>query len=139
MIIVYTYIVLDVIHEGHLLYLRNAKAIAGVDGRLIVGVLTDEAVMEKKERPIMPFRERLKIAESIKFIDLVVPQETYSPLPNVRGIKPNVLQESSSHDRKMINEARKCMAELGGRLIVTPYFPFQSSSRIKEKINEGQS
>ena len=41
MIIVYSYYVLDIIHKGHLEMLRNAKAIAGSDGRLIVGILKD--------------------------------------------------------------------------------------------------
>ena len=47
MIIVYSYYVLDIVHKGHLLYMKNAKAIAGKDGKSIVGILTDEAVMEK--------------------------------------------------------------------------------------------
>lgn len=36
--------------KGHLLIMKNAKAIAGEDGKLIVGILTDEAVMEKKPK-----------------------------------------------------------------------------------------
>jgi len=53
--IVYSYYVLDIVHKGHLLMMKNAKAIAGEDGKLIVGILTDEAVMEKKPKPTMPF------------------------------------------------------------------------------------
>ncbi len=46
--IVYSYYVLDIIHRGHLLMMKNSKAIAGPDGRLIVGIVSDEAVLEKK-------------------------------------------------------------------------------------------
>lgn len=53
--IVYSYYVLDIVHDGHLEMLENSKAIAGPDGKLIVGILTDEAVMEKKPRPVLPF------------------------------------------------------------------------------------
>ncbi|HDM33021.1 MAG TPA: ADP-heptose synthase, partial [Deltaproteobacteria bacterium] len=75
--LVYSYYVLDIVHRGHLLMMRNAKAIAGEDGKLIVGILTDEAVMEKKPKPILSFEERMDLASAIKYVDVVVPQETY--------------------------------------------------------------
>jgi len=47
--IVYSYYVLDIIHSGHLLMMKNAKTLAGSDGKLIVGILTDKATMEKNQ------------------------------------------------------------------------------------------
>lgn len=114
--------------------MKNAKAIAGEDGKLIVGILTDAAVMEKKPKPLLSFDERMEIAAAIKYVDLVVAQETYSPLPNVMSIKPDILMESSSHDEYDIEKARKLMAEINGRVIVIPYFPGQSSTNIKNGI-----
>jgi len=70
--IVYSYYVLDLVHKGHLKMMENAKAIAGKDGKLIVGILTDEAVMEKKSKPIISFDERFDLANAIKYVDLVV-------------------------------------------------------------------
>lgn len=134
--IVYSYYVLDIIHDGHLEMLKNSKAIAGVDGKLIVGILTDEAVMEKKPRPVMPFDQRLRIAQSIKYVDLAVAQTTYSPLLNVLAIRPDVLMESSSHTPEAIEEARRVMGSLGGRVIVIPYYPMESSTAIKNRIKE---
>ena len=46
--IVYSYFVLDIVHRGHILMLKNSKAIAWPDGRLIIGIVSDEAVLEKK-------------------------------------------------------------------------------------------
>lgn len=132
--IVYSYYVMDIVHQGHLLMIKNSKAIAGEDGKLIVGILTDEAVMEKKERPIISFEERIELAKAIKYVDLVVPQETYSPLPNVKRIKPDVLMESTSHSEEDIEEAREYMESINGRIIVLPYFPSQSSTDIKNKV-----
>ncbi len=134
--IVYSYYVLDIVHRGHLKMMENAKAIAGKDGKLIVGILTDEAVMEKKSRPILSFDERFDLANALKYVDLVVAQETYSPLPNVKKIKPDILMESSSHDEKAIEEAQKVMESIGGEVIVIPYFPSQSSSNIKNQIKK---
>jgi len=136
MFIVYSYYVMDIIHDGHLEMLRNSKAIAGEDGILIAGILTDEAVMEKKAQPAMSFGQRLRLAQSIKYIDLAVAQTTYSPIPNVLSIRPDVLMESSSHTDEAIEEARKVMGRLGGRVVVIPYYPLESSTAIKNRIKE---
>ena len=134
--LVYSYYVLDLVHIGHLIMMKNAKAIAGEDGKLIVGILTDEAVMEKKRKPVLPFEERIELASAIKYVDVAVAQETYSPLPNVKRIKPDILMESASHDEAAIEEAREVMADLNGKVIVLPYYPSRSSTDIKNQIKE---
>jgi phosphoenolpyruvate phosphomutase len=133
--IVYSYYVLDIVHKGHLMMMRNAKAIAGEDGKLIVGILTDEAVMEKKSKPLLSFEDRTELAAAIKYVDVVVAQETYSPLQNVMRIRPDILIESSSHAERDIEKARKVMEEINGSVIVLPYFPGHSSTNIKNKIS----
>lgn len=68
----YTTGVFDLFHIGHLNILRRAKEQCDY---LIVGVSSDELVLhEKKIHPIIPFSERFAIIESIKYVDLVVPQ-----------------------------------------------------------------
>ena len=135
--IVYSYYVLDIVHRGHLLQMQNAKATVGKDGISVVGILTDEAVMEKKPKPVLGFDERMLLAQAIKYNDFVIAQETYSPLPNVRKIHPDILMESGSHDEDDVEEIRQVMAKLGGRLIVTQYYPMICSTEIKKKIREG--
>ena len=132
--LVYSYYVLDIVHKGHLLMMRNAKAIAGEDGKSIVGILTDEAVMEKKPKPVLSFKDRVNLASAIKYVDLVVAQETYSPLPNVMQIRPDILMESTSHDEEAIEKAREVMKSFGGRVIAIPYYPAESSTNIKKEI-----
>ena len=134
--IVYSYYVLDIVHKGHLLMMKNAKALAGDDGKLIVGILTDEAVMEKKKKPIISFEDRIELASSIKYVDLAVAQQTYSPLPNVKQIRPDILCESTSHTPEAIEEAREVMKSIHGKVVVIPYFPAQSSTEIKNKIKD---
>lgn len=135
-LIVYSYYVLDIVHSGHILMMKNAKTLAGPGGKLIVGILTDEATMEKKPKPIISFEERMEIAASIKYVDMVVAQETYSPLPNVMRIKPDILMESASHTHEAIREAEEVMKKLKGKVVVLPYFPSQSSTAIKNLIKE---
>tara|TARA_B100000686_G_C16635359_1_gene886978 strand:- start:67 stop:657 length:591 start_codon:yes stop_codon:yes gene_type:complete len=132
--IVYSYYCLDIVHRGHLLQMENAKAVAGEDGISVVGILTDEAVMEKKKKPILDFDERMLLAQSIRHNDFVVAQSTYSPLPNVKNIRPNVLMESDSHDKAAIEAASRVVSEWEGSVITTPYYPSISSSLLKEKM-----
>lgn len=141
MIIVYSYYVLDVVHKGHLEMLRNAKAVAGPNGRLIVGILTDKAVMEKKPCPIVPFEERVELARNIGCVDLVVAQETYSPYDNIESIRPDILMESTSHEIPSKKEAAllgELISRLKIRVITIPYFPEHSSTQIKKQIRNGK-
>ncbi|MBS3085524.1 adenylyltransferase/cytidyltransferase family protein [Candidatus Pacearchaeota archaeon] len=129
--IVYAYVVADLLHMGHVLFLENAKTFAGSDGKLIVGVLTDEATMEKKPKPTLPLSERMKLVQSLKCVDITVAQDTYSPLKNVMAIKPDILIESSSHSEMPANEY---MISQGKKVVALPYYSAQSSSNIKESI-----
>ena len=73
MVVGYTTGVFDMLHIGHLNILRKAKEKCDY---LIVGVSTDELVeKEKNKKPIIPFDQRVKIVESIKYVDRVVVQE----------------------------------------------------------------
>lgn len=135
--IVYSYYCLDILHEGHLLMMKNAKAMAGKDGKFIMGVLVDKAIMEKKSKPLMSFKERMNIAESLKYPDMVVPQDTYSPLPNILAIRPDILMESMSHDKKDLSHIKQVANDAGIKVVVLPYYAEQSSTKLKNKIIVG--
>ena len=138
--IVYSYYVLDIVHRGHLLMMKNAKQIAGPNGRLIVGIVADEAVIKQKGRaPILSFSERLELAQSIRFVDVVVEQSEYSPINNLKMLKPTILMESDSHSESQIKEGEEFMKKSGGRIITMPYFQGQSSTSIKNKISKTSS
>ncbi len=126
---IYSYYVLDLIHRGHIRQMKNCKTIVGKDGISIVGILTDKAVMEQKQKPILSFDERLAVADAIKYNDLVVPQETYSPIENIKVMRPDFVAESTSHKAEAIKEAKKY-----AKVFTFPYFPEQSSTNIKRKI-----
>lgn len=128
--IVYAYVCGDILHIGHLKYLKAAKKKGDY---LIVGVLTDRAVKEKKPIPVIPFKERLETIEAIKYINEVVPQNTYSPFGNIKKIKPDVLVESDSHTEMPANDY---VESYGGKVVIIPYYRMQSSTKIKNKIKK---
>jgi len=131
--IVYAYVVADILHIGHILALENAKALGD---KLVVGVLTDEAVMEKKKKPVFSLGERIKIIKSLRCVDLAIPQPTYSPTENIIKVKPHIVVESDSHNEKDIKYTEKIAKKIGARVFVMPYFPEQSSTKIKMEIKK---
>ena len=122
----YAYVVADIFHIGHLKHLQRCKKYCD---KLIVGVLTDKATMEKKQKPIIGYKERLEIIRNIKCVDQAVEQKTYSPITNAIEYDADVLFESTSHTKEAIKEARKIM-----NIKVMPYYSKQSSTKIKLKI-----
>lgn len=133
MVVVYCYVCGDVLHKGHIEHLKNCKALGD---KLIVGVLTDAAVMEKKPKPIMSFDERFDLVRSLRLVDVVVAQSTYSPLDNVMALKPDILAEATDHKEQPANEF---MESIGGRVFTMPYYPDHSSSEVKNRIKEEEA
>lgn len=130
MIIVYCYICGDILHKGHIEYLKNCKALGD---KLIVGVLTDAAIMEKKPRPAMSFDERYDLVCALEWVDVAVAQHTYSPLDNVMALKPDILAETTDHKEQPANEFMK---RIGGRVLAMPYYPDYSSTKVKNKVKK---
>ena len=80
----------------------------------------------------------MELGHAIKYNDYVVAQEEYSPLRNIKDIRPDIVMESTSHKDQDIEEIRQYL-ELQApmtRLIVNPYTPYHSSTSIKEKIKK---
>ena len=74
--IIYTWGVFDLLHVGHIKLLEDAKALGDY---LIVGVFTDEVAKSFKRKPIIPFKQRIKMLRALKIVNFVVPQKTLQP------------------------------------------------------------
>jgi len=133
MIVVYAYVCGDILHKGHIEHLKNAKALGD---KLVVGVLTDGAVMEKKKKPAISFDERFDLVRSLEMVDVVVAQDEYDPMKNIAHIQPDILVESGDHEH-VDDKYVKFIRDMGIRVIVFPYYPKHSSSDIKSRIRDG--
>ena len=128
----YCYICGDILHKGHREHLRNCKTICEKgNALLVVGVLSDKAIVERKPHPALPYHERFDAVKP--YADIIVCQDEYSPLKNCMALRPSVLFESTSHKDFPANNFMK---SIGGQVLILPYYSEESSSRLKKIIKE---
>ena len=124
---VYAFVVMDLPHIGHIRYLQKARALGDY---LIVGVMTDEAAMTYKDRPIMPFEDRKAIVEAIKGVDKVVAQRNKSPVVNAIRYKADIVV----HGDDWTKDDFKGIEDTGAKLILTDYHKGISTTDLKRRI-----
>ena len=88
MIIGYTAGVYDLFHIRHLNLLRNAK---GMCDKLIVGVTTDDLVLYKGKKPLIPFEDRIEIVRSCRYVDVAITQYDMDKLTICKKIGAQVM------------------------------------------------
>lgn len=130
----YTTGVFDLFHVGHLNILKRAKEQCDF---LIVGVSTDELVIEyKKKRPVIPYNERLLIIEGIKYVDMVVPQLNRDKYSAWEKLKFNVMFVGDDWKGSPIfTEVERKFNQVGVEIVYLPYTKGISSTELKQKIH----
>ncbi len=118
---VYIVVGSDFIHHGHINIIKEARKL----GKVIVGLLTDKAIMEIKSRPLLTYEQRKEIIENIKGVDEVIIQETRDYAPNLRKIKPDYVVHGDDWKTGALKKSRdrviETLREWGGELIEVPY------------------
>lgn len=126
----YTTGVYDLFHIGHANLLRRARLECDF---LIVGVTTDElCIGAKGKAPIIPFTERMSVVESIRYVDMVVPQVNYDKMEAWRNHKFNVMFVGD--DWKGTSKWTRLEQEFSSVGVEIVYFPYSqqtSSTRIR--------
>jgi len=129
---VYTAICADFLHAGHMNIINKSQAL----GKLIIGVLTDEAISSYKRVPMIPFELRMKLVKNIKSVWKVVPQETLEYTDNLRKYKPDIVTNGDDWRTGVQKETRQKVIEVlkewGGKLVEIPYTKGISSTLIIE-------
>ncbi len=133
--LVYVALSADILHEGHLNIINKASKL----GKVVVGLLTDEAIASFKKIPFLNYEQRLTVVQSIKKISKVMPQTTLDYTSNLRKIKPNYVVHGDDWKEGILKSTRqKVIRELkkwSGKLIEYPYYRDISSTLIKKKIS----
>ena len=125
----------DIVHPGHLNILLEGSKL----GRVIVGVLTDEAIVSYKRLPYLSFNQRKQIIQSIKYVDEVIAQKTLDYTDNLYSIKPDYVVHGDDWKKGPQKKTRenviKVISEWGGKVIDIPYTKGISSTMLNNKID----
>lgn len=118
---VYMCFATDIIHGGHIAIIKKAQKL----GRVIIGVLSDEAVASYKRMPLVPASERKVMFENIAGVYKVVDQNTLSYKENLQEYKPSIVVHGddwvSGFQRPIRDEVTAILASYGGKLVEYPY------------------
>jgi rfaE bifunctional protein nucleotidyltransferase chain/domain len=106
----------DLLHVGHVRYLRGAKALGG---RLIVAVNADDSVhaLKGEGRPVMPAEERAEIVAALADVDAVVIFSELDVRALIREIRPDIQAKGTDYTEESVPE-RDTVAEYGGRVAI---------------------
>ena len=132
--VVFTNGVFDLLHPGHVRYLRRAR---GLGDSLIVGINSDESVRANKGqgRPITPQAERAEILAALDCVDGVVVFDEDTPLEIVNALQPDVLVKGADWAEHAI-VGREVVEARGGRVVRIPVEQGHSTTAIVQKIRE---
>jgi rfaE bifunctional protein nucleotidyltransferase chain/domain len=130
--VVFTNGVFDLLHPGHVRYLRDARALGDA---LIVGLNSDASVRRNKgpQRPINPESERAELLEALECVDGVVLFDEDTPADIIRVVAPDVLVKGSDWPADQI-VGRDTVEARGGRVVRLPVAAGYSTTALLERI-----
>jgi D-glycero-beta-D-manno-heptose 1-phosphate adenylyltransferase len=104
----------DLLHVGHIRYLRGAKALGG---KLVVAMNSDASVRQIKGegRPFMPAQERAEIVAALADVDAVVLFDEPDVRALIREIRPDIQAKGTDYTRENVPERDEVLA-YGGRI-----------------------
>jgi len=124
----------DVLHVGHVSYLRFAKSYGDV---LIVGVNDDASVRRLKgpARPVNPLADRMQVLAALEMVDAVCSFPEDTPKTIVERVTPNVLVKGADWAEKGV-VGREWVEAHGGQVVLAPLVAGKSTSGILERVKK---
>jgi len=118
----------DLLHVGHVRYLRGAKALGG---KLVVAINSDDSVraLKGEGRPVIPAEERAEIVAALADVDAVVIFAELDVCPLIREIRPDIQAKGTDYSADSVPE-RGTLAEYGGRVAIVGDPKNHSTSEI---------
>jgi len=127
----------DILHVGHVRYLRQARALGGA---LLVAVNSDRSVRALKGagRPLMSEGERAELLAALASVDFVTVFDDESPRALIAYLLPDVLAKGGDYALEEIH-GREEVEAAGGRVVSLPFIEGASTTSIIERIKEVMS
>lgn len=111
----------DILHGGHISIIRKAQRL----GKLIIGVMSDEAAASYRRRPLLPYEDRKAMLGSISGVYRVVGQKSLSYKENLQKYRPDYVVHGddwvTGFQKPVRDEVVEELASYGGRLVEFPY------------------
>jgi rfaE bifunctional protein nucleotidyltransferase chain/domain len=132
--LVFTNGVFDLLHPGHVRYLRQARTFGDA---LMVGVNSDRSVRANRGegRPITPEGERAEILAALSFVDAVVAFDEDTPHAIIADLQPDVLVKGADWAEDAI-VGRDVVEARGGSVVRVQLAPGYSTTAIVERIRD---
>lgn len=126
--IVFTNGCFDILHLGHISYLREAKSYGDI---LVVGLNSNESVRRLKgdSRPINDESDRAQILRELECVDFVIIFDEDTPLNLIRQIQPDILVKGADYKGKEV-----VGSEIVSDVRLVDFVPNKSTSEIVKKI-----
>ena len=130
--IVFTNGCFDVLHRGHVNYLRQARALGDL---LIVALNSDDSVARLKgpERPVNPLSDRAGVVGAIECVDVVTSFADDTPAALIELVRPEVYAKGGDYTPEMLPET-PIVERLGGEVRVLDYLSDHSTTAIVSRI-----
>ena len=132
--IVFTNGCFDILHVGHVRYLREAKKLGDI---LVLALNSDTSVraIKGEKRPLVPEDERADIMAALESIDYVTIFDDPTPQQLIEYLQPDILVKGGDWTEAAIAGADFVKAS-GGRVITIPLTEGRSTTNIVEKIRQ---
>lgn len=134
--IVFTNGCFDILHAGHVEYLREARAQGDL---LVVGLNTDASVRrlgKGDDRPVNDERSRAAVLGGLGCVDYVCLFDEDTPLELIKVVRPDVLVKGADYAPDAV-VGREFVEQRGGRLHLVPLVPGKSTSSLLGRIRGG--
>lgn len=125
----------DMLHVGHIRFLKNVKTFGDV---MIVGLNSDSSIQKNKgpNRPVIPLKFRLEMLATLPFVDYVTYFSEGTPVGFLKMVKPKIHVKDTGYKISEIKE-RPLIESFGGKVVLIPYTKEISTTKIIEKIKKG--
>lgn len=132
--IVFTNGCFDILHIGHITYLKKARALGDI---LVVGLNSDRSVRSLKGnlRPLNNERDRAVVLSSLFFVDYITVFGDDTPERLIRKLKPDILVKGGDWEGKNI-AGSAFVKSLGGRVVMAPFVKGYSTTGLLKKIKK---
>ena len=133
---VYTCFCTDVIHDGHLNIINEAKKY----GEVIVGALSDKALIRYNKFPTVSFDERVRLYSEIDGVSRVVTQNSMTYDDVIPALKPDYVVHGDNWgngpEAAIRRHVIKLLEEYGGKLLEVPYTYNENVRKIDQRLKE---